>query len=80
MNIDVLRESVQLPYMNPKDSLVFHPVGAYGVTQWMQFIHFRPAVVLIGTNGEVDVIRRDEKMDDITTSEFIPERVRLFEE
>lgn len=80
MNIDVLRESVQLPYMSPKDSLVFHPVGAYGVTQWMQFIHFRPAVLLIGVNGEIDIIRRAEKMEDITTPEFIPERVRLFEE
>ena len=45
MNIDVLREQVQLPPLSVGDRVVFRNVGAYNVTQWMQFITMRPAVV-----------------------------------
>jgi hypothetical protein len=33
-------------------------VGAYTFTQSMQFIHLRPACVLISEGGEVELIRR----------------------
>jgi len=33
--------------LNLGDLLVFHPVGAYNVTQSMQFITYRPRVVLV---------------------------------
>ncbi|MEZ6044057.1 MAG: hypothetical protein R3C11_00430 [Planctomycetaceae bacterium] len=56
--IDVVRQEVYLPALSPGEKLVIHPVGAYNITQSMQFITYRPAVVMIGCNGEVDAIRR----------------------
>ena len=47
MNIDVIRENVSLPLMNKGDHFVIHSVGAYNMTQWMQFITLRPNIVLI---------------------------------
>lgn len=70
MNIDVVRESVLLPNMSRGDHLVIHPVGAYNVTQWMQFIEMRPAVVLIQQDGKVREIRRRETVDDINAMEL----------
>jgi diaminopimelate decarboxylase len=42
MNIDVIRESAALPLLNKGDHFVIHHVGAYNMTQWMQFINLRP--------------------------------------
>jgi diaminopimelate decarboxylase len=76
MNIDVVRPSVSLPVMEPGDALVIHPVGAYNVTQWMQFIRMRPAVVLIGENREIDVIRDAEVVETLKDLEHVPDRFR----
>jgi len=73
MNIDIIRESVILPLLNKGDNLVIHNVGAYNMTQWMQFISLRPNVVMIDTNGNVHVIRKAETMESITHEEIIPE-------
>ncbi len=73
MNIDVVRPSVKLPPLDPGDPLLVHPVGAYNVTQWMQFIRMRPAVVLIGENGENAVIRRAETINAVKDHENVPE-------
>ena len=70
MNIDVVRENVLLPNMSRGDHLVIHPVGAYNVTQWMQFIEMRPAVILIQQGGNVKEIRRRETVDDINAMEL----------
>lgn len=72
MNIDVLRESIQLPPMSTGDRIVFRNVGAYNVTQWMQFITLRPAIVMIGAEGRVAVIRRAEELTDLTSLEGVP--------
>jgi len=80
MNIDVIRESIQLPYLTPGDNLVLHPVGAYGVTQWMQFIQMRPAVVMISEDKQIIKIRRAETIEDVETPEILPERYALIEE
>jgi diaminopimelate decarboxylase len=72
MNIDVVRPSIPLPALSAGDVLLLHPVGAYNVTQWMQFIRMRPAVVLIGENGTVDVIRNPEDLEDIKRLEQVP--------
>lgn len=69
MNIDVVRDNCLLPNMQRGDSLVIHPVGAYSVTQWMQFIEMRPAVVLIRPGGKVEKIRRKEQMEDLVKIE-----------
>ena len=75
MNIDVVRPSVLLPPLEAGDPLVIRPVGAYNVTQWMQFIRLRPAVVLVGEDGSVDVIREAETLDDVKGPERLPERL-----
>jgi diaminopimelate decarboxylase len=77
MNIDVIREEVTLPPLEVNDKLVLHPVGAYNLAQSMQFISLRPAVVLIGLNGSVHVIRRREKLDDIERVEQVPTHLQL---
>ncbi|RJR51770.1 MAG: diaminopimelate decarboxylase [Desulfobacteraceae bacterium] len=75
MNIDVVRPSIPLPALSAGEVLVLHPVGAYNVTQWMQFIRMRPAVILIGEEGAVDVIRNPEDLDDIKRPERVPLRL-----
>jgi len=74
MNIDVLRQSVVLPNLNAGDALVIHPVGAYNLTQAMQFITYRPAVVLIAEGGAVEVIRERENLEYIESMERFPAR------
>ncbi len=75
MNIDVVRPSIPLPALNAGDVLLLHPVGAYNVTQWMQFIRMRPAVVLIGEDGSMDVIRNPEDLEDVKRMEQVPLRL-----
>jgi len=52
-----------------------HPVGAYNITQSMQFITYRPAVVMIGLDGRVDVIRQREDLDYVQRLERIPDHL-----
>ena len=77
MNIDVIEEKVLLPRLERGTRLIFSPVGAYNVTQSMQFIHCRPAVVLVRQSGEVDVIRRAETLEDIEIAEQLPKNLEL---
>ena len=79
MNIDVIRENVSLPPLNAGDNIVMHRVGAYNMTQWMQFITLRPAVVMISENGDVNVIRDSEKIENITDYENVPKHLKSFE-
>lgn len=72
MNIDVVKEHILVPRLARGTRMIISPVGAYNVTQAMQFIHCRPSVVLIRTNGEVDVIRRAESLEDIEIAEKLP--------
>lgn len=69
MNIDVIRDNVMLPPLKRNDLLLIHNVGAYNVTQWMQFITMRPKVVMVRENGEVVLLRDAECMDDINRIE-----------
>ncbi len=79
MNIDVIRKNADLPLLNAGDNFVIHQVGAYNMTQWMQFITLRPNVVMIDLNGNVNVIRRGEKMQDIDNFESLPAHLKDFE-
>lgn len=74
MNIDVIRDSINFPLVNVGDQLVIERVGAYNVTQWMQFITFRPNVVLIDLSGETHIIRHREKLESITEGEYNPKK------
>ena len=73
MNVDVVRETQLYPPMRVGDRIVFRSVGAYNVTQWMQFITYRPAVVMIGRDGQHGIIRRRENLDSVISHEEKPE-------
>ncbi len=69
MNIDVIRDAINFPSVKRGDSLVIERVGAYNVTQWMQFITYRPNVVLIDLNGVPHVIKKREDLEVFKTGE-----------
>jgi len=77
MNIDVIRESVNLPLLQKGDQVVVHKVGAYNMTQWMQFIQMRPKVVLIDMKGSVHIIRENETIDTIESLEKMPDYLKV---
>ena len=78
MNIDCLRESVSLPLLKKGDRVVVHEVGAYNMTQWMQFITLRPNVVMIDTTGKVHLIRKSETVETIVENESVPDHLKDF--
>jgi len=74
MQIDSINDAVSLPSVEVGDTIVFSNVGAYNITQSMQFIQTRPAVILLGPNGN-EVVRRKETWRDIFTLDIIPKRL-----
>jgi diaminopimelate decarboxylase len=72
MNIDCLREEISVPALKKGDQVVFLNVGAYNMTQWMQFITLRPAVVMILQTGEVELIRKAEDLEYVMSPERVP--------
>ncbi|MDD3079014.1 MAG: hypothetical protein PHH37_07900 [Paludibacter sp.] len=76
MNIDVVRESVVLPLLEKGDQLVVHKVGAYNMTQWMQFITMRPNIVLIDKDNNTHIIRKAETLEYIEQLEQIPDHLK----
>ena len=79
MNIDVIRESASLPLLNKGDHFVIHHVGAYNMTQWMQFINLRPKVVLIDGQEQVHVVRENETLEVFKSLEKVPEHLKKFD-
>jgi diaminopimelate decarboxylase len=77
MNIDAIDDGLQLPPLQRGHRLIFSPVGAYNNTQWMQFIEYRPNVVLVTETGDVELIREREDITDIERREVLPARLRL---
>ncbi|MBK8983805.1 MAG: diaminopimelate decarboxylase [Ignavibacteria bacterium] len=78
MNIDVIREHVTLPLLKRNDKVVVHTVGAYNMSQWMQFISLRPAVVMIDKKGVPHEIRKRETINSIESEEIVPEYLKTF--
>ncbi len=76
MNIDVVRQSVNLPLLNRGDRVVIHKVGAYNMTQWMQFIQMRPNVILIDEQGQTHLIREAEKLEYVEQPEKVPHHLQ----
>ncbi len=72
MNIDVICNNMMLPPLDVGSRVLISPVGAYNVTQSMQFIHLRPAVAMISPSGKHAAIRRAETLDDIVGPESLP--------
>jgi diaminopimelate decarboxylase len=77
MNIDIVSENVYLPPMPIGTRVVVSPVGAYNVTQSMQFISYRPAIAMIMTDGTIECIRRREVLEDIINCENIPDKLKI---
>ena len=77
MNIDAIDEGVQLPPLSRGTRMILSPVGAYNNTQWMQFIEYRPNIVLVSENGGVDIIREAEDLTDIARRERLPKHLEL---
>jgi diaminopimelate decarboxylase len=78
MNIDVIRENIQLPSLQKGDHVVVQNVGAYNMTQWMQFITLRPNVVLIDENKNTHIIRKSETVEYINSMENVPDHLQSF--
>jgi diaminopimelate decarboxylase len=57
---------------------VVHSVGAYNMTQWMQFIALRPAIVMIDMDGNSHIIRKRETLDSIEKDEVLPKYLKNF--
>lgn len=74
MNIDVVRDAIVFPQARVGDQLVIERVGAYNITQWMQFIKYRPNVVLIDQDGKTHIIRKKESLETFKQSEVNPKR------
>ncbi len=78
MNIDVIRENIALPPLQKDDLVVVHCVGAYNMTQWMQFISYRPAVVMIDTQGKPHLVRTRETIESVENDEQTPQYLKAF--
>lgn len=79
MNIDVILENASLPPLTKGTRLILSPMGAYNTTQWMQFIRYRPAIVMIMEDGTIEEIRRAETLDDVVGPEILPKKLKKFE-
>ena len=78
MNIDCIEEQAYLPPLPRGSRVIISPVGAYNVTQWLQFINYRPSVVLVTDDGDVELIREKEDLDYIISKERLSERLRAW--
>jgi diaminopimelate decarboxylase len=79
MNIDIIRESVNMPLLEKGNNVVVHKVGAYNMTQWMQFITLRPNVVLIDSNNNTHIIRKAENLEYIQMEEQLPGHLKTID-
>ncbi len=76
MNIDVIRSAVKFPHLKKGENYVIKRVGAYNMTQWLQFITMRPNVVLVDTEGKSHIIRKKEDLEYIVSIEQTPDYLK----
>lgn len=77
MNIDVLRKSIRLPPLKIGDLMVIKQVGAYNNTQWLQFIEYRPNVVMVHEDKSVSIIRKAEDLQSMNSQEQLPAHLAI---
>ena len=75
MNIDIIRQAIRFPLRQPGDPVVIERIGAYNMTQWLQFINYRPRILLAGINGKTDIVRERETLETFLAQERVPERL-----
>ena len=76
MNIDVIRSVIKFPLLQKGDPYVIKRVGAYNMTQWMQFITLRPKIILIDTEGNTHIIKENETNKSMTALEKVPDYLK----
>jgi diaminopimelate decarboxylase len=76
MNIDIISENEMLPPLERGSVLTIRPVGAYNYTQSMQFIRYRPRVVLIDKEGTPHLIREADDLDYVKEKEILPDYLK----
>jgi diaminopimelate decarboxylase len=76
MNIDVIRSAVQFPLLEKGDHVVIPRIGAYNMTQWLQFITYRPKVVMIDRDNKAHIIRENENYDTMNALDKMPEHLK----
>ncbi len=76
MNIDVIRSAVQFPLLEKGDHVVINRIGAYNMTQWMQFITYRPKILMISTEGKPEVIRENENFESMNSHDRVPDHLK----
>ncbi len=75
MNIDVVREAIKFPLLDKGDHVVISRIGAYNMSQWLQFIKYRPKVVMIDTEGNTHIIRQNEDHSTMNALDKVPEHL-----
>jgi diaminopimelate decarboxylase len=78
MNIDIIRENINFPALNKGDHVVISRIGAYNMTQWLQFITLRPKIVLIDMDGNTHIIRENESSESMSALDKMPEHLKEF--
>ena len=76
MNIDVIAENIMLPPLERGSVLTIWPVGAYNVTQAMQFIRYRPRIVLIDKDSNTHLIKEADDLAYVVEKEQLPEYLK----
>ena len=76
MNIDVIRSVIKFPLLEKGDHYVIKRIGAYNMTQWMQFITLRPKIVLIDSEEKTHIIRENETNESMSALEKVPEYLK----
>jgi diaminopimelate decarboxylase len=76
MNIDIIRGAIQFPLLEKGDRVVIKRIGAYNMTQWLQFITYRPKVVLIDMGGKAHIIRENETHESMNALDKVPEHLK----
>lgn len=69
MNIDVIEENIMLPPLDRGSVVSISPVGAYNYTQAMQFIRYKPAVVLIEAEAQIRLIKEADDLETVNYKE-----------
>ncbi|MBI4896614.1 MAG: alanine racemase [Candidatus Aenigmarchaeota archaeon] len=68
MQVDLLESGIMIPKLQVGDLIIIKTCGAYELSQSIQFIRARPAVVCVD-GKQVTLIRRPETMSDITSAD-----------
>ena len=76
MNIDVIRKNLKYPLLEPGDPVVIPRIGAYNMTQWMQFITYRPAIYMVDESQQVHLVRKGEDLQYLQQLEQVPDHLK----